>query len=144
MLVWIATLVGPAYDPSSPTTIARKRRSIQFRCRVCVWCDCTHSNVWFQKRSWAGMLEYLQHVVTFTMAWSINHFKGTFISRTAYTYTVHKSKQNYIMKSIIFWDGGDIPSKRRLQLNRLHGVTSQKMILFITTAVKTSNPTELH
>jgi hypothetical protein len=31
--------------------------------------------------------------------------------------------------------------KRRLHLNRLHGVTSQKMILFITTAVKTSNPT---
>jgi hypothetical protein len=32
-------------------------------------------------------------------------------------------------------------SERRLHLNRLHGVTSQKMILFITTAVKTSNPT---
>jgi hypothetical protein len=32
------------------------------------------------------------------------------------------------------------PPKRRLQLNRLHGVTSQKMILFITDAVKTSNP----
>jgi hypothetical protein len=31
----------------------------------------------------------------------------------------------------------------RLQLNRLHGVTSQKMILFITTVVKTSNPTFL-
>jgi hypothetical protein len=27
-----------------------------------------------------------------------------------------------------------------LQLNRLHGVIPQKMILFITTAVKTSNP----
>jgi hypothetical protein len=34
-----------------------------------------------------------------------------------------------------------VPPKRRLQLNRLHGVTSQKMLLFITTAVKTSNPT---
>jgi hypothetical protein len=34
-----------------------------------------------------------------------------------------------------------VPPKRRLQLNRLHGVISQKMILFITTAVKTSNPT---
>jgi hypothetical protein len=34
-----------------------------------------------------------------------------------------------------------VPPKRRLTLNRLHGVTSQKMILFITTAVKTSNPT---
>jgi hypothetical protein len=27
-----------------------------------------------------------------------------------------------------------------LKLNGLHGVLSQKMILFITTAVKTSNP----
>jgi hypothetical protein len=34
-----------------------------------------------------------------------------------------------------------VPPKRRLQLNRIHGVTSQKMILFITTAMKTSNPT---
>jgi hypothetical protein len=32
--------------------------------------------------------------------------------------------------------------KRRLKLNGLHGIISQKMILFITTAVKTSNPTE--
>jgi hypothetical protein len=33
------------------------------------------------------------------------------------------------------------PPKRRLLHNRLHGVISQKKILFITTAVKTSNPT---
>jgi hypothetical protein len=33
-----------------------------------------------------------------------------------------------------------VPPKRRLHLNRLHGVTSQKMILFIITSVKTSNP----
>jgi hypothetical protein len=32
-------------------------------------------------------------------------------------------------------------SERRVQLNGLHGVISQKMLLFITTAVKTSNPT---
>jgi hypothetical protein len=32
-------------------------------------------------------------------------------------------------------DGGDVPSKRRLQLNRLQWVISQKMILFITTVV---------
>jgi hypothetical protein len=36
-----------------------------------------------------------------------------------------------------------VPPKRRLHLNRLHAVTSQKMILFITTAVKTSNPTSI-
>jgi hypothetical protein len=35
------------------------------------------------------------------------------------------------------------PPKRRLELNGLHGVVSQKMILFITTAVKTSNPTNV-
>jgi hypothetical protein len=34
-----------------------------------------------------------------------------------------------------------VARKRRLTLNRLHGVISRKMILFITTAVKTSNPT---
>jgi hypothetical protein len=34
-----------------------------------------------------------------------------------------------------------VPPKLRLQLNILHGVASQKMILFITTAVKTSNLT---
>jgi hypothetical protein len=36
----------------------------------------------------------------------------------------------------------DFPPTRRLSLNGLHGVISQKMILFITTAVKTSNPTK--
>jgi hypothetical protein len=34
-----------------------------------------------------------------------------------------------------------VPPKRRLKLNGLHGVIFQKMILFLTTAVKTSNPT---
>jgi hypothetical protein len=34
-----------------------------------------------------------------------------------------------------------VPPKRRLTLNILHGVISQKIVLFITTAVKTSNPT---
>jgi hypothetical protein len=33
-----------------------------------------------------------------------------------------------------------VPPKRRLTLNGLHGVISQKMVLFITTGVKTSNP----
>jgi hypothetical protein len=32
----------------------------------------------------------------------------------------------------------NVPPKRRLTLNGLHGVTSQKMVLFITTAVRTS------
>jgi hypothetical protein len=36
-----------------------------------------------------------------------------------------------------------VPPKRRLKLNVLHGAISQKMILFITTAVKTSNPTNI-
>jgi hypothetical protein len=34
-----------------------------------------------------------------------------------------------------------VPPKRRLTLNGLHGVISQKMVLFITTAVRTSNHT---
>jgi hypothetical protein len=33
-----------------------------------------------------------------------------------------------------------VSPKHRVQLDGLHGVISQKMILFITTAVKTSNP----
>jgi hypothetical protein len=36
-----------------------------------------------------------------------------------------------------------VPPKRRLKLDRLHGVISQKMILFITNDAKTSNPTDL-
>jgi hypothetical protein len=40
-------------------------------------------------------------------------------------------------------DGGDVPPQLRLTLNGLHGVISQKMILFMTTALKTSNPTEI-
>jgi hypothetical protein len=34
-----------------------------------------------------------------------------------------------------------VPPKRRLTCNGLHGVISQKIVLFITTAVSTSNPT---
>jgi hypothetical protein len=34
-----------------------------------------------------------------------------------------------------------VPPKRRVPLNALHCVISQKKILFKTTAVKTSNPT---
>jgi hypothetical protein len=37
-----------------------------------------------------------------------------------------------------------VPPKRRLKLNGLHGVISQKMILFITTAVETSIPTTIN
>jgi hypothetical protein len=37
-----------------------------------------------------------------------------------------------------------VPPKRRVPLNALHGVISQKKILFKTTAVKTSNPTFVH
>jgi hypothetical protein len=42
---------------------------------------------------------------------------------------------------IIFWD---MTPCSPLSCNGLHGVISQKMILFITTAVKTSNPTEIY
>jgi hypothetical protein len=36
-------------------------------------------------------------------------------------------------------DGGDVTPKRRW-LSTLHGVISQKIVLFVTTAVRTSNP----
>jgi hypothetical protein len=36
-----------------------------------------------------------------------------------------------------------VPRKRQLTLNRLHGVITQKIILFIPTAVRTSDPTSL-
>jgi hypothetical protein len=38
-------------------------------------------------------------------------------------------------------NGGDVTPKRRLNLNGLHGVISHMRVLFITTAVRTSNPT---
>jgi hypothetical protein len=40
-------------------------------------------------------------------------------------------------------DGGHVSPKRSLTFNRLHGIISQKKVLFITTAVRTSNPTTL-
>jgi hypothetical protein len=43
------------------------------------------------------------------------------------------------MKSIILWDM--TPCSLLSFNNELYGVISQKMILFINTAVKTSNPT---
>jgi hypothetical protein len=36
-----------------------------------------------------------------------------------------------------------VPQKRRLTFNGLHGVIAQKTVLFITTAVRTSNPTKI-
>jgi hypothetical protein len=38
-------------------------------------------------------------------------------------------------------DGDDVPPKRRLTFNGLSGVISQKIELFITTAVRNSDPT---
>jgi hypothetical protein len=37
-----------------------------------------------------------------------------------------------------------VPPKRQLTFNRLHGVISQKAELFITIAVRTSNPTKVY
>jgi hypothetical protein len=46
----------------------------------------------------------------------------------------------YQLKSIFFWDM--TPCSALSGTNALHGVISQKKILFKTTAVKTSNPTK--
>jgi hypothetical protein len=41
-------------------------------------------------------------------------------------------------------DGGDyVPPKHRLTFNGLHGVISQKIVLSVTIAVRTSNPTQM-
>jgi hypothetical protein len=40
-------------------------------------------------------------------------------------------------------DGGDILPKRPLTFDGLYGVVSNKMELFVTTAVATSDPTEM-
>jgi hypothetical protein len=41
----------------------------------------------------------------------------------------------------VFFDPEDVPPKRRLTLNGLHGSISQKIEFFIIMAAKTSNPT---
>jgi hypothetical protein len=46
---------------------------------------------------------------------------------------------NFVLRPLRWWLYG--PPKRRLTLNGLHGVISHKMVLFITTSVKTLNPT---
>jgi hypothetical protein len=79
------------------------------------------------------------------------------------TYRLHlQSKKNKLSKkpvwkvasrlppafTLVFWstyffyseDGGDMFSETSVD-NGLHGVISRKMVLFITTAVRTSNPT---
>jgi hypothetical protein len=40
-------------------------------------------------------------------------------------------------------DGGDVSPKHWLTFNGPHGVISQKIVLLISTAVRTSNPTQL-
>jgi hypothetical protein len=42
----------------------------------------------------------------------------------------------------LLFDPQGIPPKRRWTCTRLYGVTFQKMVLFIVTAVRTRNPTE--
>jgi hypothetical protein len=60
------------------------------------------------------------------------------------------------LKSSIFWDialrsfdllfnpedGGHVPPKRRVTVNRVQGTISQKTELFITIPVRTSNPAD--
>jgi hypothetical protein len=40
-------------------------------------------------------------------------------------------------------NAGGKKSKRRMTFNRLHGVAAQKIELFITTAVRTSDPASI-
>jgi hypothetical protein len=41
----------------------------------------------------------------------------------------------------VFFDPEDVLPKRRMIFNGLHGLIYQKIVLFITTVVRTSNPT---
>jgi hypothetical protein len=63
-----------------------------------------------------------------------------------------KEEGRMVVKSCIFWDimpcsplkvNQHVTLKHRLAFNRLHSIISQKIKLFITTAVKTSNPTKM-
>jgi hypothetical protein len=36
-----------------------------------------------------------------------------------------------------------VPPKRRLTFNGIHGIVAQEIVMFIATAVRTSNPTTL-
>jgi hypothetical protein len=42
-----------------------------------------------------------------------------------------------------WWWRQYVPQKHKLTFNRLHGIISQKILLFIATAVRNSNPTHL-
>jgi hypothetical protein len=62
----------------------------------------------------------------------------------------HRDKQRYKIQRSLFWcitlkvnksAKRYVPPKGRLAFTGLHGVISQKIELFITTAVRTSNPT---
>jgi hypothetical protein len=52
----------------------------------------------------------------------------------------------WILARLILWPWRwrrYVPPKRQLTFSRLHNVISQKIVLFITTAVRTSSPTTL-
>jgi hypothetical protein len=55
-------------------------------------------------------------------------------------YNIWRVSSSGIWRPVVCWVAPDVSEERWVQLNGLHGVISQKMILFITTAVKTSNP----
>jgi hypothetical protein len=69
----------------------------------------------------------------------------SFNRRFGGTYCLHlQGRRNKFSKNLFFrpwrWRRYVLP-KSQLTLKEIHGVISQKMVLFITTAVRTSNPT---
>jgi hypothetical protein len=78
-----------------------------------------------------------------TIFWDITPSRLLSVKRRfGETYHLHlQDRRNNKLSKIPAWK--NVPPKRRLTLNGLYGVISQKMILIITTAVRTSNPAYL-
>jgi hypothetical protein len=66
------------------------------------------------------------------------HLQGLKIS-----HTTHQHGAGSKESSASRWNCGHVPRKRRLAYDRLHGVMPQKIELFITTDVRTTDLTEL-
>jgi hypothetical protein len=104
--------------------------------RICTktWRD-AFTNSYQQCRIWGfhsgGYEEY--HLLGYDAVQSVE-LQPTFRRNISPPSSRSKKASTCLLAEIIFWPwrwGRYVPSKRRLQLNRLQGVISQKMILFI-------------
>jgi hypothetical protein len=82
-----------------------------------------------------------------TIFWDITPCRPLSVNRcSGGTYRLHlQGVEKYVQQETSLFFRSQrwrryVPPKRRLTLNGLHGVISQKIVLFTTTAVRTSNP----